>query len=126
LSGQPLRVLGLSELVAALNAVDRDLAKDLRRELRDAGEVVARGVREKLMELFPSPVRSAAGVVVRVRPASGTVTVEQKYRKTTGKRPDWGVTQMKDAFLPAAEEEGDLAKQHIEAAIDNTARDHGF
>lgn len=123
--GQPLRVLGLSELIAALNAVDRDLAKDLRAGLKEAGEVVARGVREKLMELFPAPARSAAGVVVRVRSA-GLVTVEQKYRKTTGKRPDWGVTQMKDAFLPAADERQELAAQHIEAVVDNTARDHGF
>jgi len=30
------------------------------------------------------------------------------------------------AFLPAAEEKEELAVMHIEAAIDNTARDHGF
>lgn len=125
MAGQPIRVLGLSELLSALNAVDRDLAKNLRSELKEAGEVVARDAREKLSSLFPSPVRSAAGIVVRVRSA-GLVTVEQKYRKTTGKRPDWGVTQMKDAFLPAADAKQDIAAQHIEAAIDNTARDHGF
>jgi hypothetical protein len=82
-------------------------------------------VREKIGDLSPPSPRSAAGVITRVRSA-GLVTVEQKLRKTTGKRGDWGVTQMKYAFLPAADEKQELASAHVEAAIDNTARDHGF
>jgi len=125
MGSQPFRVIGLSELITALNAVDRDLSRDLKHELKEAGEIVARDAREKLGELSPPSPRSAANIITRVRSA-GLVTVEQRLRKTTGKRGDWGVTQMVRAFLPAAEEKQELAVAHIEAAIDNTARDHGF
>lgn len=121
----PYEVVGLSETLAALTAVDRDLARNLRSELKEAGEIVARDVRDKLQGLSPSSPRSAAGVVTKVRSA-GLVTVEQRLGKTTGRRGDWGVTQMRHAFLPAAEEKEELAALHIEAAVDNTAREHGF
>ena len=120
---EPLRVVGLSELFADLNAVDRELAIRLRTAEREAGDVVARDAADKLNSLRPASPRSAAGVVTRVRSA-GLVTVEQKYRKTTGKRPDWGVTQMTHAFLPALEEKGEEARERIAAAVEETINFH--
>jgi hypothetical protein len=123
--GRPLRVLGLSELIKALNAVDRDLARALRASLKEAADFVAKDAGARLSELSPSPARSAAGVVPRVRNA-GLVTVEQKLRRTTGKRPDWGATQMARAFLPAADADADQVAAMVETAIDSVAFSQGF
>lgn len=120
---EPLRVVGLSELFSDLNAVDRDIAVQLRIAEKDAGDVVARDAADRLKALQPASPRSAAGIVTRVRPA-GLVTVEQKYRKTTGKRPDWGVTQMTHAFLPALEEKGEEAKERIATEVERVAHTH--
>lgn len=123
--GKPVRVLGLSELISALNAVDRDLAKELRAKLKEAADVVAKDASARLSELSPSPSRSAASIRPRVRSA-GLVTVEQTRRKTTGKRPDWGAIQMRDAFLPAADADEAVVAGMIEKAIDDVALRHGF
>jgi hypothetical protein len=123
--GKPVRILGLAELISALNEVDRDLAVTLRGELKEVAGVVAKDAAERLAALDPTPAKSAAGIIPRVRSA-GLVTVEQKYRKTTGKRPDWGVRQMQDAFLPAADANEDKVASEIEAAIDRVAFSHGF
>ena len=120
-----MKVLGLSELIRDLNAIDRDLAADLRTRLRAVGELVARDVRQRVGRFSPPSPRTGAGVKVRVRSA-GLVTVEQTKRKTTGKRPDWGVTQMKDAFLPAADANEETVVRGVDAAIERVARSHGF
>lgn len=117
---EPLRVVGLSELFADLNAVDRDIAVSLRQAEKDAGDVVARDAADRLRALQPASSRSADAMVTRVRPA-GLVTVEQPLRKTTGKRPDWGVVQMTHAFLPALEEKGEEAKDRIASEVERVA-----
>lgn len=117
-----MRVLGLSELIRSLDAIDRDLPDALRAELKEAADVVAGDVAARLQPLSP---HSASGVVARVR-AAGLVTVEQKFRKTTGRRPDWGVTQMRYAFLPAAEQDQEMFNEKVETAIDRVAFSHGF
>jgi hypothetical protein len=120
-----MRVLGLAELIKALNAVDRDLAKELRAKLKEAAVVVSEEASARLADLSPAPARSAAGIIPRVRSA-GLVTVEQGLRRTTGKRPDWGATQMERAFLPAADAEQDVVAEMIETAINDVALTHGF
>ncbi len=123
MSREPLRVIGLAELFTDLNAVDRDIAIRLRHAEKEAGDVVARDAADRLKGLLPASPRSAAGIVTRVRPA-GVVTVEQKLRRTTGKRPDWGVTQMAYAFLPALDEKGAEARDRIAAAVEEVAHTH--
>jgi hypothetical protein len=120
---EPLRVVGLTELFADLNAVDRELAIRLRTAEREAGDVVAKDAADRLKGLKPASPRSAAGVKTQVRSA-GLVTVEQKLRKTTGKRPDWGVIQMMHAFLPALEEKGEEAKARIAEAVERAVNFH--
>jgi hypothetical protein len=121
----PFRVLGLAELIQALNAVDRELTVELRARLKEAAALVAEDASSKLSQLQPAPSRSAAGIIPRVRSA-GLVTVEQKLGRTTGKRPDWGATQMSRAFLPAADEDAEVVAGMVEKAIDDVATPHGF
>lgn len=122
---KPYNVTGLSELIKDLEAVDRDLPKVLKAKLQEAAEPVAHDAADKLRALQPASTRSADGIIVRVRNA-GLVTVEQKERKTTGRRPDWGATQMTHALLPAAEEKGAEAVRSVEDAIDEVAHTHGL
>lgn len=121
----PFRVLGLAELFAALNAVDKELSAELKASLKEAAVMVADDASAKLSTLVPQPSKSAAGIIPRVRGA-GLLTVEQKLRRTTGKRPDWGARQMSDAFLPAADEDEAKVAAMVEAAIDSVALRHGF
>jgi hypothetical protein len=123
--GKPVRVLGLAELIQALDAVDRDLRLAFLASLKEAANVVAEDASARLAELSPAPSRSAAGIVPRARTA-GLITVEQKLRRTTGKRPDWGVTQMRYAFLPAADANEETVARIVERAMDETAKAHGF
>jgi hypothetical protein len=119
------RTVGLTELIQALNAVDRDLSVALLTKLKEAAEFVSKDASARLADLSPAPTRSAAGIIPRVRSA-GLVTVEQKLRKTTGKRPDWGATQMERAFLPAADADADVVAAMVTKAIDEVASSHGF
>lgn len=121
----PTRIPGLAELFRDLAAIDAELPGEMRAALKEAAGPVADDVRARLGELKPPPGRTISGVRVYVRSA-GTVSIEQARRKTTGKRPDWGVTQMKDAFLPAAETGQDEAVAAIERARDEVLRRHGF
>lgn len=117
-----MRVLGLSELIRDMNAVDRDLSRELRAELKDIADVGARDAAARLERLSP---HSASGIIGRVR-SNGLVTVEQKFRKKTGMRPDWGVTQMREAFLPSADKLQHDLGERAEETIDHVARSHGF
>lgn len=108
-------VKGLRELERGLRETDKDTAKALRKELREAGKVVALEARRR--HAFVSP-RSAMGVRPRVR--SGLVVyAEQSRRRTTGQHPEFGVVVMEGALLPAKEAKTPEVKEMVERAIAN-------
>lgn len=106
---------GLRELERGLRETDKDTAKALRKELREAGKVVALEARRR--HAFVSP-RSAMGIRPRVR--SGLVVyAEQSRRRTTGQHPKFGVVVMEGALLPAKEAKTPEVKEMVERAIAN-------
>jgi hypothetical protein len=108
-----VRVTGYRELLRACDNAGRDIKRETRGVLREAGDVV----RERGAELFqPYSARSAAGYRVRVRQRG--VSVEQSLRKTTGKRPKFGALQMTKALLPALDDEGEAFVEKLEGAMD--------
>lgn len=111
-----VRVRGLPELQRALRETERDLAKELRAELRGAGDLV-RGEAKALFERY-SP-RSAAGYRVRVRQRG--VAVEQSLKRTTGRRPDFGELQLAVALVPALEGKEQEVVERVEHALDRVA-----
>ena len=123
MAGRPVDIPGLSELIRDLEAVDAEIPAALRERLREVGKVVARDVKHRIGQLHPPSPKTGQGVRVYVR-RPGLVAVEQNKRKTTGKRPDWGVTQMKDAFLPAADANEAFAATEIVRAVDDAAKRH--
>lgn len=97
--GETLQIKGLRELLR----VTDQLPKETKKAVRDALRKVAEPVREEATSRFlseVSPVSSRTRFGISVRKA-GTVTVEQRRRRTTGKHPEFGVTQMKAALIPA-------------------------
>jgi hypothetical protein len=108
-----VRLEGARELVRACDHAGKEIKRELRRELREGGRIVATEVERRLA---PYSTRSAAGVGVSVRQRG--VSVVQRLRKTTGKRPDWGTFQFKTGFLPGLESKRDEVERHIEGMLD--------
>jgi hypothetical protein len=96
-----LKVEGLREFLAASDAAGPATKKLVRDDLRRAVEPVKVEATRLLKELAPES-QQRYGISVR---KIGVVSVEGRKRKTTGDRPDWGTTQMRDVLHPAAETE---------------------
>jgi hypothetical protein len=92
------------------------IRKEVRSALRDAGQQVREDAAQKTAGKLRSP-KSAAGYRVVVRQRG--VFVEQSLRKTTGLRPKWGGTQMRDSLIPALEEDKDDTARRMEEAMQN-------
>ena len=105
LEGQ-LVVTGYRELLRASNRAQKESKTFVKDSFREVGEVVRRPAADDLRTLQGGPRSkkkndSASGL--RTRVTTTGVDVEQSLRKTTGKRPDWGKTQMRKILLPNLE-----------------------
>lgn len=92
------------------------MRREVRTALRESGELV-RAEAETLFE--PISILSASRYRVRVRQRG--VSVEQSLRKTTGKRPDYGALQMRDALIPARSRKSEETAAEFEHALDRVA-----
>ncbi len=113
-----LVVRGYKPFLKAVRHATPDSRRQVRRAFREVGEIV----RVKAEEMFkPYSAVSAAGYKVRVRQRG--IAVEQSLRKTTGKRPDYGALQMRNALLPARHDTFEETQVEFEKALDRVA-DH--
>ena len=117
-----VKVRGLAELNRAFKHVDQDLKHQLERKLTDAAQLVAVSARSRFSAI---DARSAGGFRPRVK-GFGRVVVEQRYRRTTGLRPDFGSLQMRRALLPALYSEQDQVMHELEDMLDTIGRKEGF
>ena len=109
-----LQVKGLREVQRELRKYDKNLPKVVTEPLREVAEPIAATVREKLSSRF-------AGVKTnRIRPVvlSGRLVVRQTAGKKTGKRADFGRTQMVFGFQPALAEHEPTLLAAVERALD--------
>jgi hypothetical protein len=115
-----VRAHGLRELNRSIRKLDGQLGKDLQAELRKAAEPVAASARSKLTRY--------QGVSLDVRPVAlvGSVRVRQQQRKVTGLRGDFGVLQMRNAFIPALDENEGRVVSDLEAALDRFINNSGL
>lgn len=121
-----LRYEGLREIAQALRETDQALLSELKHDLGLVGDVV----KDDAATTFADKVnaKTAAGFETRVRATSsygGLVTVEQRLRKTTGKRPDYGALQVK-YLLRARDAKLDEAAETLENGAYQLLRRHGF
>lgn len=117
-----VRVHGLDQLVRDFRKLEGGLAQEVRKELGEAGKIVALDARSRFEGIQP---RSAASIRQRLRGAA-TVVVEQRKGKTTGKRADFGRLQMARAFLPALESKSGEVTRNLEQMLDRLGRRAGF
>jgi len=109
-----LRVKGLRELNRALLRSDRELQKSVRKEIREVARIVADDARARFM---PTDPRTSMGMRPQVRGGFRAVA-EQRRRRTTGKHPEFGVLQMRRAFLPALAAKEDEVLERFERILD--------
>lgn len=100
---------------------DKLLAKELRSELREAGDIVRDDAAPRFAGISP---KSAAGyrTVVRAR----GVAVEQRLGRTTGLRPDFGALQMRKALEPAVDAKQSEVIEQVDGMLDRLGRNMGF
>lgn len=120
---RPVKVKGLAQLLAATDKADRQTKRQVRAELRQAAENVRDDASRRFVSY--SPV-SAGRYGISVR-KTGVIAVEQRLRKTSGLRPDFGALQMRKALVPANVAEQAEFQRRLEDALDRIARDfeHG-
>ena len=116
-----VRVRGLRELRRDFRKLDKGLAKEVRGELKQAGEIVRVEARSRFTAIDKG---SAEGYKTRVR--VGAVAVEQSRRRTTGKRPDYGRLQMGRALIPALDDKADEVVKSLDLMLYRLGSENGF
>jgi hypothetical protein len=115
-----VHIRGYREFLRATNRAEKASKRFVRDNFKEVGEVVRVPAADDLRTLQPTG-KSAAGLRTIVR-ARG-VNVEQTLRKVTGKRPDWGATQMRKILLPNLESHEREIEQKLEEKLGDIA-DH--
>ncbi len=110
---QTLRLHGYTELLVALKDAPKKERKAVRDDLREAGKIVQA---DAVIRLGKLSADSAAGLKTIVRQRG--VSVEQTRRKVTGRRPDWGATQMNKVLIPALDEKRGEVERSLEETLD--------
>jgi len=115
---ETVRVKGLREFVRACDHAGKETKREVRNTFREVGDIVKVEAARRFEDV---DARSAAGFRTVVRQRG--VSVEQKYRKTTGQHPEFGALQMRKALIPALDFESGQVERKLENAIDKVA-DH--
>lgn len=119
MAGQTIRVHGLKEFLRAADLAGKETKKMVRGRMREVAEPVLQDARRKLSRY---DARSASRLGISVRKA-GTVSVEQRLRRTTGAHPQFGSLQQHQVLEPALDENADKIERWFEDALDDIA-DH--
>lgn len=110
------QVKGYREFLRACARAEKDTKKYVRAAFREVGDIVKVDAASRLGDLSE---KSARGLRTRVRQRG--IAVEQSLRKTTGKRPDWGKTQMRGVLIPALDEHEQDVDRAMGEALDKIA-----
>jgi hypothetical protein len=116
MAGSAVRVKGYRECARAARRAGNATNKEVRAAFKQVGEPVRADATSKFALI---DMRSASGFVVRVRQKG--IAVEQRLKKTTGKRGDYGSLQMRRALIPALHENEDEIEKAMDNAIDKVA-----
>ena len=116
-----VRIQGINDLVRSFGRIDKNLRKEVQKELSKAAEIVRDDARARFRGV---DARSAMGFRARVR--TGQSYVEQRYGRTTGQHPEFGVLQMRRALLPALWSNRGKVEKSLENMLDKLANLNGF
>ena len=118
-----VNVRGLKELQRDFGKLSKSLRKELQVEIRKLAEPAADLIaREAAGHNFSAPT------VAGIRPGSrrGGAVVRQSRGTKTGKRPDFGSTQFRLAFIPGAEEARPIVEKGVEEWLERITASHGL
>ena len=111
-----IRVTGYTQVVKGLRDVDKATRKEVRDDLRHAGDAVKQGAAARFASI---DAKTAAGYRTYVRQRG--VSVEQSLRKTTGKHPQFGTLQMVRALIPSLDANEEKTAAAVEESLDRIA-----
>lgn len=113
----------MRELIRDADQVGGKVKRRVRDDLRQVGELVAVDAYRRFSSYDENTAKHFRPTVRR----TGTVVVEQRLRKTTGLRPDWGTLQMKKALIPAANDKAQELERKLRESVERIAVDfeHG-
>ena len=114
-------VTGHRDAMRALNRLDKTVARDLKKWLKEAAQPVATDAAARL-----SRFRGASTGTIKPAATLKGVFVRQNARTVTGKRPDFGGLIMTEALIPAAWSLIDQTEDLIGDAWDRVAQLEGF
>jgi hypothetical protein len=127
MAGEGLIVDGLGPLLRDIGKVSKVIAAELRNELRQVAAPVAIDVKFRESDIQTKGTSTAAAVARAKKQAAGIkvivrqrgVSVEQTLRRTTGLRRDFGEVQMRDALLPALDDNIGTIERRTEEFLDS-------
>ena len=116
MAGSAIRVKGYKQCARAARKAGKATNKEVRAAFKEVGEPVRADATSKFNLI---DARSAAGYRVAVRQRG--IAVEQRLKKTTGKRGDYGSMQMRRALIPALHQNEGKIDKAMDHAIDKVA-----
>lgn len=116
-----VRVEGVREVNAAFRKIDKKLAREFGNDLKKAAAPVVETARQK-----ETKWQGASVGTIRAKRSGPRVFVEQSARKKTGKRSDFGALQMREALVPALDEETTEVFALVTVVLDKYANSAGF
>lgn len=116
MAASSVKVKGYREFLRAASKAEKETKAVVRTEFKR----IAEPVRAEATSRFSTiDSRSAAGFRIAVRQRG--VAVEQRIKRTTGKRGDYGSLQMRRALIPSLNANEDKIVRGVEQAIDRIA-----
>lgn len=116
-----IKVHGAAEAVKAFREIDKQLAKDLGNDLKEAAAPVVAAAKQKVTAYDGASVNT-----IRARRSGPRVYVEQGAKKVTGNRGDFGALQMVEVLIPALDEKSDEVLAHVDGVLTKYALSAGF
>lgn len=117
---EAIRVMGVAEVQRAFRSVDSKLARDFGNDLKKTAEPVVAAAKAK------ERWQGASISTIRARRSGVNVYVEQSARKVTGLRGDYGALQMRQALVPALDENTGKVFSEVNRVLDEYANSSGF
>lgn len=118
---QTIHVKGYRETVRSLNAVNRGAKRALQAGLREAAQPIASDTRSRL-----SGYRGISLATINPSATTRGVSIVQRAKRVTGKRPDFGALQMRRGLIPAVRAADGEIRDRVEEAFAALAHNEGL
>jgi len=122
-----VRIRGLKELQRDFRKMSKDLAKEVREELKTAGEPVAERAQELALSEIRNMPRSPDWAGMRVRATARSVyVVPQRRRRGGSGRSNLADLMMDRAMDPALDQRQDEVVEALDKMLGRMAGENGF